>query len=171
MAINIRPMTREDKLSIMQVLRNTPEFKPSELVVAEEVIDSYLGDPCRSGYHILVGELNSVVAGYICFGPAALTDATWDMYWMAVAPDKQGQGIGSALLKSAEENIREVEGRLAIIETSSISAYEKARHFHIRHGYETVARVPDFYAPGDDKLILRRQLRSYQEKKEAKHRG
>jgi ribosomal protein S18 acetylase RimI-like enzyme len=158
-AINIRPMTEEDKLSIMQILDNTTEFKPSEIVVAEELIDSYLGAPCRSGYHILVGELNSVVAGYICFGPTALTDATWDIYWMAVAPDKQGQGIGSALLKSAEENIREAEGRLAIIETSSIPAYDKTRQFHIRHGYETVARIPDFYAPGDDKVILRKRLR------------
>jgi len=158
-AINIRPMTQEDKPSIMQILDNTTEFKPSEVVVAEELIGSYLGDPCRSGYHILVGELNSVVAGYICFGPTPLTDATWDIYWMAVAPDKQGQGIGSALLKSAEKNIMEADGRLAIIETSSIPAYEKARHFHIRHGYETVARIPDFYAPGDDKLILRRRLR------------
>ena len=159
MAINIRPMTQEDKPSIMQILDNTTEFKPSEVVVAEELIGSYLGDPCRSGYHILVGEFNSVVAGYICFGPTPLTDATWDIYWMAVAPDKQGQGIGSALLKSAEKNIMEADGRLAIIETSSIPAYEKARHFHIRHGYETVARIPDFYAPGDDKLILRRRLR------------
>jgi len=158
-AINIRPMTQEDKPSIMQILDNTTEFKPSEVVVAEELIGSYLGDPCRSGYHILVGEFNSVVAGYICFGPTPLTDATWDIYWMAVAPDKQGQGIGSALLKSAEKNIMEADGRLAIIETSSIPAYEKARHFHIRHGYETVARIPDFYAPGDDKLILRRRLR------------
>ena len=158
MALNIRPMTQEDKPSIMHVLRNTKEFKPSEVVVAEELIVSYLGDPCRSGYHILVGELNSVVAGYICFGPTPLTDATWDIYWMAVAPDKQGQGIGSALLKSAEKNIREADGRLAIIETSSMPAYEKARHFHIRHGYETVARIPDFYAPGDDKLILRKRL-------------
>jgi len=33
-----------DKLTLMEILRDTPEFKPSE-VVAEGVIDSYLRDP------------------------------------------------------------------------------------------------------------------------------
>ncbi len=152
-------MTQKDKPSIMQILRSTPEFKPSEVVVAEEVIDCYLSDPCRSGYHILVAELNSVVTGYICFGPTPLTEGTWDIYWMAVAPDKQRQGTGASLLELAEKNIAKAEGRLAIIETSSTPAYQKARHFHSRHGYERIASIPDFYAPGDDKLILKKRLR------------
>lgn len=164
MAINIRPMIQEDKRHIMQILRNTPEFKPPELAVAEEVIDSYLSDPCQSGYHILVGEFGSVVVGYICFGPTPLTEGTWDIYWMTVAPDKRGQGIGSALLESGEKNIRKVRGRLAIIETSSMPAYARTRQFHIRHGYETIACIPDFYAPGDDKLILQKRLRRPQRK-------
>jgi len=152
-------MTQEDKSGIMQILNNTTEFKPSEVVVAEEVIDSYLSDSYRSDYHILVAELNSIIAGYICFGPTPLTEGTWDIYWIAVAPDKQGQGIGSALLESAEKSIREAKGRLSIIETSSTPAYDKTRRFHTRHGYKIIARVPDFYAPGDDKLILQKRLR------------
>jgi ribosomal protein S18 acetylase RimI-like enzyme len=152
-------MNQKDKPRIMQILNNTPEFKPSEVVVAEEVIDSYLVAPYRSGYHVLVAELDSTIVGYICFGPTPLTEGTWDMYWAAVAPDKRGQGIGSALFVSAEKSIREAEGRLAIIETSSTPIYANTRHFHSRHGYETVACLPDFYAPGDDKLILQKRLR------------
>lgn len=159
MDINIRVMTPEDKPGIMQILRNTPEFKPSEVVIAEEVIDSYLGAPRRSGYNILVAELDSTIAGYICFGLTPLTEGTWDIYWIAVAQDRKRQGIGSVLLKSAEENIREAEGRLSIIETSSIPAYANTRHFYSRHGYETIACLPDFYALGDDKLILQKRLR------------
>jgi ribosomal protein S18 acetylase RimI-like enzyme len=143
----------------MQILRSTPEFKPSEVAVAEEVIDSYLGDPLSSGYYILVAEADSTVVGYIGYGPTPLTEGTWDLYWAAVAPDKQRQGIGGALFGAAEENIREAGGRLAIIETSTTPAYEKTIRFHIGHGYEIVARIPDFYAPGDDKLILQKRLR------------
>ena len=128
------------------------------MVVAEEVIDSYLGDPSQSGYLILVSELNSVVAGYICFGPTPLTEGTWDIYWMAVAPDKQRQGIGGALMESAEKEIMRAKGRLVIIETSSTPAYEKTKRFHTSHGYEIIARLPDFYALGDDKLILQKRL-------------
>jgi len=127
--------------------------------VAEELIDSYLDDPSGSGYHILVAEVDSTVTGYICYGPTSMTEGTWDIYWEAVAREKQGRGIGSALTKSAEKEIVKAKGRLAIIETSSTPAYEKTRHFHISHGYEIVARVPDFYAPGDDKLIMQKRLR------------
>ena len=159
MGINIRAMNQEDKPSIMQILRSTVEFKRSEVIVAEEVIDSYISDSYQSGYQILVAELNSTIAGYICFGPTPLTEGTWDIYWVVVAPDKQRQGTGSALRESAEKSIREAEGRLAIIETSSTPAYEKTRHFHIRHGYDIIASLPDFYAPGDDKLVLQKRLR------------
>ncbi len=143
----------------MKILRNTPEFKPSEVVVAEEVIDSYLRDAEGSGYYTLVAETGSTIVGYICYGPTPLTDGTWDLYWQAVTQEKQGQGIGSALTEAAEGEIRKAQGRLAIIETSSTAAYERTRRFHIGHGYEVIGCIPDFYAPGDDKLILQKRLR------------
>jgi ribosomal protein S18 acetylase RimI-like enzyme len=127
--------------------------------VAEELIDSYLNDPSGSGYHILVAEVDSTVTGYICYGPTPLTEGTWDIYWTAVAQEKQGQGIGSALMKSAEKEIVRAKGRLVIVETSSTPLYEKTRNFHLSQGYEIVARIPDFYAPGDDKLVLQKRLR------------
>jgi ribosomal protein S18 acetylase RimI-like enzyme len=151
-------MSVEDKSRIIEILRGTPEFKPFEVAVAEELIDCYLEDPFNSGYHILVAEVDSTVAGYICYGPAPLTEGTWDIYWVAVGREKQGQGIGSALMKSAEKEIVKAKGRLSIIETSSTPAYEKTRHFHLSHGYDVVARIPDFYLPGDDKLILQKRL-------------
>ena len=142
----------------MKILRQTPEFEPSEVAVAEEVIDNYLRDPKGSGYYTLIAEADSVIAGYICYGPTPLTQGTWDIYWMAVASEKQGKGIGSALMAFAEEQIKKAQGRLAIIETSSKPEYEKTRRFHLGQGYEVICRIPDFYVPGDDKLILRKRL-------------
>jgi len=159
MEIDIRSMSHADKPHVTKILRGTPEFKPFEVVVAEELIDCYLEDSSSSGYHILVAEVDSNVTGYICYGPAPLTEGTWDVYWVAVARERQGQGIGGALMKSAEKDIAKAKGRLAIIETSSVPAYEKTRHFHLSQGYEMVARIPDFYAPGDDKLILQKRLK------------
>jgi len=159
MKIDVRSMSREDRPRTTKILHDTPEFKPFEVAVAEELIDSYLDDPSGSGYHILVAEVDSTVEGYICYGPTPLTEGTWDIYWVAVSREKQGQGIGSALMRSAAEEILKAEGRLSIIETSSTPAYEKTRNFHLSHGYEIIARIPDFYAPGDDKLILQKRLR------------
>jgi GNAT superfamily N-acetyltransferase len=151
-------MTHKDRTIITRILHNTPEFKPSEVTVAEEVIDSYLDDSVGSGYHILVAEVDSAVTGYICYGPTPLTEGTWDIYWEAIARERQGQGIGSALMHSAENEIVKNRGRLAIIETSSTPNYEKTRQFHSSHGYEVVCKIPDFYAIGDDKLILQKRL-------------
>jgi len=152
-------MVKGDKPALMALLRSLPEFKPAEVVVAEEVIDSYLADPHGSGYHVFVAEADSAIAGYICYGPTPLTEGTWDIYWMAVSAEKQGKGVGGALLAYAEDKIREAGGRLIIIETSSQPEYEKTRRFHLSHGYEVIARISDFYAPGDDKLILQKRLR------------
>ncbi len=62
--------------------------------LAEEVIDAYLGNPGTSGYYILVAEIDSSIAGFICYGPTPITEDTWDMYWAAVEHNLQGQGIG-----------------------------------------------------------------------------
>jgi D-alanine-D-alanine ligase len=151
-------MVAGDKPALMRILRNTPEFKPFEVVVAEEVIDAYLNDPEGTGYFTLVAEDGGEIAGYICYGETPCTVGTWDIYWVAVAREKRGRGIGKALSETAEAAIRQAGGRLAIIETSSTPLYENTRSFYLARGYETVARIPDFYTPGDDKLILLKKL-------------
>ena len=155
---HIRPMAPGDKAAVMAILKATPEFTPGEVIVAEELIDSHLSDPVDSGYLILVAEVDSEVAGYICWGLTPLTEGTWDIYWIATARAKQGQGIGTALLASVETKIKEVRGRLVLIETSSKPGYEKTERFYRSHGYELICRIPDFYSPGDDKLILQKRL-------------
>jgi ribosomal protein S18 acetylase RimI-like enzyme len=159
-------MVKRDKPVLMRILRDTPEFKPAEVIVAEEVIDSYLRDPDGSGYNTLVAEADSAIIGYICYGPTPLTEGTWDIYWIAVASEKQDKGIGRALLACAEDKIKGAKGRLIVIETSSQAGYEKTRHFYSGHGYQLISRIPDFYAPDDDKLILQKQLKLTGEKRE-----
>jgi ribosomal protein S18 acetylase RimI-like enzyme len=155
----MRPMTSRDKPAIVQILRATSEFKPAEVVVAEEVLDSYLSNPSGTGYQVLVAEVGSSIVGYICYGPTPLTEGTWDIYWLAVAANEQRRGIGRALLALAEDKIREAQGRLAIIETSSKPEYERTRRFHYLQGYQVAGRIGDFYAPGDDKLIFQKRLK------------
>jgi ribosomal protein S18 acetylase RimI-like enzyme len=151
-------MIARDKSAIMHMLRNMPEFKPPEVVVAEEVLDDYLRDSIRSGYHVFAAEIDSLAVGYICYGPTPLTEGTWDIYWLAVAPNQQSKGIGKSLLFFAEGNIKETRGRIAVIETSSRPEYEATARFYRTQGYELTCRIADFYAPGDDKLIYLKRL-------------
>jgi ribosomal protein S18 acetylase RimI-like enzyme len=151
-------MTAGDKPALMQILRNTPEFKPYEVAVAEEVIDGYLQDPKGTGYYALVADSDSKVAGYVCYGQTPCTIGTWDIYWIAVSREIRGQGIGGDLTKAAETDIKKNKGRLIMIETSSQPLYENTRRFYLGQKYELIARIPDFYAPGDDLLIMQKRL-------------
>ncbi len=158
MPVKIRTMTPADRPVIVHMLEATPAFLPEEVKVAEELIDAHLDERESSGYHFRVAESEDGVAGFICFGPTPLTRGTWDMYWMATAPDQRGRGIGGALLKTAEEHIRDSGGRIILIETSSNPHYAPARNLYHSHNYEQVSTIPDFYDPGDDKITFRKKL-------------
>ncbi len=152
-------MSPSDKTALMRILENTPEFKPHEVVVAEEVIDAYLEAPETSGYGVLVAEVDKVVAGYIAYGPTPCTDGTWDIYWIAVDRTRRGQGIGKTLDAEVDEIIRQAGGRIVMIETSSTPIYDNTRNFYISRGYRIVGRIPDFYTPGDDMIIMQKRLK------------
>src|SRR4030042_1078422 len=153
MRVKVRSMIAQDKPAIMQMLQNMPEFKPPEVLVAEEVLDSYLHNP-RSGYHIFVAEIDELVVGYICYGPTPLTEGTWDVYWLAVAPNQQSQGIGKSLLALAEGSIKEDRGRIVVIETSSKPENEASGRFYRAQGYELACGLSDFYEAGGEKLFF-----------------
>jgi ribosomal protein S18 acetylase RimI-like enzyme len=159
MPAKIRPMQADDKPLVMDILRHTPEFKRHEVAVAEEVIDAYLRDPKGSGYFVLVAGEGPAIDGFICYGPTPCTTGTWDIYWEAVSRQRRGRGIGAALTRAAEAAVRKGRGRLILIETSATPAYENTRLFYRGRGYEEIARIPDFYAPGDAKITVQKRLR------------
>jgi GNAT superfamily N-acetyltransferase len=151
-------MTSKDNSAVARILKNTPEFTPAEVVLADEVISDYLFNPTESGYFILVFELDSKVAGYVCYGPTPITEGTWDLYWIAVDHTIQGKGIGRRLMEAAEKNIKKAGGRLIIVETSSKPGYEKTNLFYQRIGYTEVCRIKDFYMIGDDQITYEKRF-------------
>jgi ribosomal protein S18 acetylase RimI-like enzyme len=159
LAPEVRLMAAADKAAVMTILRNTTEFKPVEVDIAEELIDAYLDEGLPSGYFTYVSEVNGNVMGYICYGPTPLTEGTYDVYWMAVSPHSQRQGIGRSLLVAAERDITARHGRLILIETSGKPNYVKAQNFYASRGYDMVSRIADFYEPGDDKLTYLKRVR------------
>ncbi len=154
----IRPMEKHDKTSIMRILKRTPEFTPAEVVLADEVIESYLFNPAESGYFILVAEVDAVIAGYVCYGPTPITEGTWDLYWIAVDHEIQGRGVGRKLMETAENEINKAGGRLILVETSSKPGYEKTNLFYQNLNYTETARIKDFYAFGDDQIIYEKRF-------------
>lgn len=158
--ITIRALRRDDRLPIKQILLETGNFTSVEIEVALELIDIYLDRPEQKDYILYCAvDQDDRVAGYVCYGPTPMTEGTWDLYWIAVDPKRQGSGVGKALLDFVENRIRAQNARLLMIETSSKPNYNTTRQFYFRQNYQEIARIPDFYAVGDDRVIYRKLLR------------
>lgn len=147
-----------DPEAIRRIVAATGFFNDAELEVAMELVNERLQKGAPSGYEFCFAQAGAEVAGYVCFGPIAGTAASFDLYWIAVAPGFQGRGLGQALLAHAEDAIAAAGGRRIYIETSSRAQYRDTRAFYSRCGYRLEAVLADFYAPADDKLIFAKQL-------------
>jgi hypothetical protein len=58
----------------------------------------------------------------------------------------------------AEGRIAERGGRLAVVETSGRPVYDPTRGFYLNMGYREAARIADFYAAGDAKVVYTKAL-------------
>jgi GNAT superfamily N-acetyltransferase len=154
----IRPLDPGDRGALEGLVAATGVFTPQEISIAVELIDAVLENPGQTDYIIRVFEEGGKVEGYYCIGPTPGTDGTFDLYWVAVYPAAQGKGIGRVLDDHACELIRGMSGRLVIAETSSLPAYGKTREFYVRRGYKEVARIAEYYRPGDDLVIFGKYL-------------
>ena len=126
------------------------------MATAVELLDEHLaGD---EDYRFIGAFDADELIGYACWGPTPGTEGTWDLYWIVVARERQGAGIGSMLLRHVERTLATERGRLVVVETSSRADYEPTRGFYEARGYTRTAVIPGYYAPGDDLVIYLKDL-------------
>lgn len=147
-----------DRSAILRIVTAVGNFRPEEVAVAMELVDFGLSVDDR-GYHFAValGEADEVW-GYASFGHASMTDAVYDLYWIAVDPARQGRGVGGALLRAVERSVAARGGRMLLIETESGDGYAAARRLYSAAGFTEQARIRDYYYPGADKVIFGRSI-------------
>ena len=158
--MKIRPLVGKDRAALLSVLIKTRSFTSAEIDVAMELIDIVLKDPIQKDYHVYcMVDVQDQAIGYICYGPTPMAQGTFDLYWIAVDPDFQGQRVGSTLLNFLGEVLEAEGGRLILADTSTIPHYEKTQKFYLKNGFQEVARIPDYYHPGNDRITFCRRLR------------
>ena len=161
-AVILRPLVEGDRAAIEEILAGTGNFTREEIDVALELVDEWIADGETSGYVMTVLEERASrdrpVRGYVCVGPAPMTEGTFDLYWIAVDRADQGRGFGQRLLAAAEDQVRARDGRLLLIETASQASYAATIRFYERAGYELVSRIEDYYRLGDDKLVFAKRF-------------
>ncbi len=155
---HLRDLRAADRTRIEEISRAVGVFHNAEVDVALEVFEA----SCRPGqadYHTLGVEVDGRLMGWICWGPTPCTVGTYDLYWMAVDPSTQGEGLGTALIEAMERRL-EGRARLVVVETAGRSAYQTTRAFYQARGYRVAAVIPDFYAPGDAQFVFTKQITS-----------
>jgi ribosomal protein S18 acetylase RimI-like enzyme len=154
----IRPTAPADTPALLALATSTGVFKPLEIEALQEVLDDYHAVNHTFNHRSVVCEVAGRPVGFAYHAPAAMTDRAWYLYWIAVDPGRQGQGLGGEMLRYVEEDIRRAGGRLLLIETSSLPHYDLTRRFYAKQGYDEAARVADFYADGDSMVVFSKRL-------------
>ena len=98
--MKVRSLVERDRARLLSMLIRTRAFTSAEIDVAMELIESVLKDPVQKDYQIycLVDDQDLVI-GYLCYGPAPMTEGTFDLYWIAVDPDFKEKGGGFKTFK------------------------------------------------------------------------
>lgn len=157
-SVRVRHTVAADREPILAILHGCAVFRTCEIDIACEVLDDAIRKGPEDHYQSFTAEFDGRPVGWVCFGPTPCTVNAYDIYWIAVDQTLHGKGVGRALLEHSENLIRKRGGRLSVIETSGSARYDATRGFYGKVNYDEVARVRDFYAPQDDKVIYTKVL-------------
>ena len=161
--MKIRAALTADRARIQDILAAVARFTDEEIRWAMELVDKAIDDPENGDYVVQVLEEpdsgpNRMIQGYVCYGPVPRADGVFDLYWIAVDPRQQGQGLGQVLLKFVENEVRRQDGRMLLIETRSRQSFAPTIRFYQRSGYDEISRIKDFYRIEDDKIVMCKRL-------------
>ena len=156
--LTIRSAEQADHWAVGELMQRCDIFGPAEQRCVDEMFCETWTTPRPDNYCWLIAWRHDQPLGFACYGPESLAQNTWDLFWICVAPEARGRGVGHALLTQAEQRARREGGRLMVIYTASTPAYAPARRLYERCGFICVATVPDYYANGDHLHIYWKRL-------------
>lgn len=148
-----RIATSRDSDAIALLAETTGLF-PADML-ADFIAPFLNGDP---GHIWFVHDLGAGPVGFCYMTLEFLTEGTWNMKALGVHPDHQRTGAGRSIVATAETWMQNAGHRVMVIETSSDPAQSAARAFYPSTGYTLVGTIPEFWGPGDDKLIYSKTL-------------
>ncbi len=151
--ISVRPTVSEDLQAIAQVADATELF-PGHMI--RDMTSGYLNGS-KPDLWFTAATGGKPIAFAFC-EPERMTNGTWNLLAIGVAPDHQSQGIGANMMRHLETELRRAGHRILLVETLGTPEFERARAFYLRNAFTEEARIRDFYEAGGDKVIFWKQL-------------
>ncbi|MDY3559180.1 GNAT family N-acetyltransferase [Gemmata sp. JC673] len=153
----IRPITTDDIAAILALAVSSGLFPPDATDDVGAVLAASLAGESGPD-HVWLTDDDGGPVGVAYYAPERLTEGTWNLYMLAIHPDRQRQGRGTALVRHVEHALAARGARLLLIETSGLGSFEQTRAFYRALGYDEEARIREFYKAGDDKVVFRKLL-------------
>lgn len=151
---NIRAVIKSD-IDGLKTVVDSSELFPSEYL--EEMISDYFNNPeTQDIWFTYIDNTKQVAIGYCV--PEKLTDGTYNLLAIGVSQNSQGTGIASQMMNYIEQLLKQKDGRILIVETSSDDAQIGARNFYKKIGYSQAAVVKDFWKDGEDKIVFWKRI-------------
>ena len=153
----IRLTTPDDTTALIALAAASGLFDPSQTDDLAQMLDKHFSDKDET-QDIWLTDYDNEPVGIAYIAPERMTEGTWNLYLIAVHPDRQKQGRGKALLSYVEQMLMERGERILLVETAGTDDFEYVREFYRQNGYEEEARIREFYAAGIDKIVFRKAL-------------
>lgn len=150
-------ITPNDRARIFKLLNADGFFTTREMAYAMNLLDrNFLAG--SEEFRFMLLERKDALVGYGCYGLLPLCNARYHIYWMAVDPRHRGKGLGKRLEAAITSSIRKLGGAKIYAETSDRPQDRLPQQFYAQCGYRHVAVIPDYYADGDNMLLLEKEL-------------
>lgn len=154
----IRPSNPTETEVLVRMAAATGVFKPLEIDTLRELLVDYHGGDGSDCHHAVTVDEGGRPIAFAYYAPTPMTEGTWHLYWIVVDKSVQARGVGARVMAYVEGEVASRGGRVLLIETSSLPAYDLTRKFYLKLGYDQEATVRDFYADGDHQVIFRKRL-------------
>lgn len=150
----VRAVTKSEIDGLKKVVDSCGLF-PSEYL--DEMISDYFNNPETQDIWFTYIDDNIPIAIGYCV-PEKFTDGTYNLLAIGVSRDSQRKGVASEMMNYIEQLLKQKDGRILIVETSSDDAQIGARKFYKQIGYTQEAVIRDFWKDGEGKIVFWKKL-------------
>ncbi len=106
----------------------------------------------KGSFTLVAADEDGTIGGFL----VAYAGLTGHIITIDVAPGARRSGVGSLLLRAAEERLRQTGSHAVGLEAAVDNL--TALSFYKRHGYSVIRTWPRYYSNGVDALVLKKEL-------------
>lgn len=108
------------------------------------------------GTSFVAEDAEGELLGFVCGFLSQTSDVEAYIHFVGVTPEDRGEGLGKLLYERFFDEARESGRTVVRCVTSPVN--QRSLAFHEAMGFEVERVVPDYDGPGEDRVLLVKQL-------------